>query len=236
MQHKAIVYNLVDRAILLSNKKFHDKNIKIIQKNLNNNDYPDYFIQKHIKIRLNKIKYNKSNIIDKKCKKQLLNRLYAHQPKVFLPYHEDNYKKLSNIFKSYNIHTIPLINKNLTKVIKLGKDKTEKTDTPEVVYQIECNKCTAVYIGQTKRQLFERLDEHSNNKNLESVICAHQVQNKKHKFKWDEVKILDKEPIDHKRLLSEMIFINKTKNTINKKEDISKLDDTYKVFLNSLLN
>ena len=45
-QKKNIIYNLVDRAILLSHKKFHKDNLRKIQKMLLNNNYPWDFIQK----------------------------------------------------------------------------------------------------------------------------------------------------------------------------------------------
>ena len=38
-QKKNIIYNLVDRAILLSHKKFHKDNLRKIQKMLRNNNY-----------------------------------------------------------------------------------------------------------------------------------------------------------------------------------------------------
>ena len=57
-QKKNIVYNLVDRAIFLSHKTFYDDNLKIIKKILKENDYPNSFIDKNIKIHINKIKYS----------------------------------------------------------------------------------------------------------------------------------------------------------------------------------
>ena len=55
-QKMAMVYNLVDRAINLASKKFQDNNIKKVKTLLKNNSYPEKFIEKYIKIRLNKIK------------------------------------------------------------------------------------------------------------------------------------------------------------------------------------
>ena len=43
---KKIVYNLVDRAISLSHKTFHDANLKIVKLILLNNDYPNSFTDK----------------------------------------------------------------------------------------------------------------------------------------------------------------------------------------------
>ena len=68
-QKRAIIYNLIDRAVLLSNKKQHQKNIETVKNILKNNKYLNNFIEKNIKIRLNNIKYNnnqKSTITNKK--------------------------------------------------------------------------------------------------------------------------------------------------------------------------
>lgn len=43
------ITNLVDQAILLSNKRFHKQNIKIVKDLLLNNCFPKKFINKHIK-------------------------------------------------------------------------------------------------------------------------------------------------------------------------------------------
>ena len=49
-QKIAMIYNLVDRAINLARKKFHNKNIIKVKGVLKNNSYPEKFIEKYIKI------------------------------------------------------------------------------------------------------------------------------------------------------------------------------------------
>ena len=58
---KNIVYNLTDRAFLLSDKKFHKNNRKIITDLLLKNKYPLDFINKQIKTRLRKISHSESS-------------------------------------------------------------------------------------------------------------------------------------------------------------------------------
>ena len=65
-QKKNIVYNLVDRAISLFHKMFDGANLKIVKQILFNNDYPNSFIDKNIKIRMNKIKYSSPNSLNEK--------------------------------------------------------------------------------------------------------------------------------------------------------------------------
>ena len=106
-QKKNIVYNLVDRAISLSHKTFHDANLKIVKQMFLDNDYPNNFIDKNIKIRMNKFKYSSPNSLIKKNRSDL----YRHHPTFCLPYDIKLFTKLSNIFQKYNISTIPLVNK-----------------------------------------------------------------------------------------------------------------------------
>ncbi|XP_011862988.1 PREDICTED: uncharacterized protein LOC105559345, partial [Vollenhovia emeryi] len=52
-----IITNLVDRAILLSDERFHDSNIDTVKDILKNNCFPAHIIDKFIKKRLKEIKY-----------------------------------------------------------------------------------------------------------------------------------------------------------------------------------
>ena len=80
--------------ISLSHKTFRDANLKIVKKMLLDNDYPNSFTDKNIKIRMNKIEYTSQNSPNKKNRSDL----YRHQPKVCLPQNITNFTKLSNIF------------------------------------------------------------------------------------------------------------------------------------------
>ena len=223
-QKKNIIYNLVDRSILLSNSVYHRQNIKQIKKILSDNSYPLSFVEKHIKNRLMKIKHNKyNNNINRGSNS---NNLYTSQRKICLPFYNNFYKKCSSIFKKYNINVLPKINKNLQSIIKLGKDPLDKFDSTGVVYKFHCFNCPASYVGQTKRSLSTRLKEHMTCKTSDSVVTSH-IQVLKHNFDWQNTKILDIEPDYYKRSLSEMLFINSDKNNINLHDDVTKLNRIY---------
>ncbi|OXU32236.1 hypothetical protein TSAR_008057 [Trichomalopsis sarcophagae] len=51
-QKVAIIYNLVDKAIILSDKSFHNQNISIIKSFFRTNDFPLHIINKYIDKRL----------------------------------------------------------------------------------------------------------------------------------------------------------------------------------------
>ncbi|EFN65097.1 hypothetical protein EAG_00792, partial [Camponotus floridanus] len=59
-----------------------------------------------------------------------------------------------------------------------------------------------------------------------SVITEHRL-NFDHEFKWDEVKILDKESFYNKRLISEMICIKRQHNGLNLQTDTDCFPDIY---------
>ena len=110
--------------------------------------------------------------------------------------------------------------------IKVQKDRLNKDKKTGVVYKINCRDCDASYVGQTKRLLKTRIEEHkkhiSRNSTQKSVITDHCLNN--HEFDWENIEILDEEPILHKRLLSEMIFIKRQKNSLNLQTDTECLD------------
>jgi len=99
------------------------------------------------------------------------------------------------------------------------------------VYKIICKDCEATYIGQTKRQLGTRIQEHVKDINKKksgtsSVISNHCVENN-HVMNWGEVKIIDKERSYTKRIISEMIYIKKQTKGLNKQNDTDLLSEAY---------
>src|ERR1700739_4330878 len=125
----------------------------------------------------------------------------------------------------------------LTGFIKRHKDKTTVDSSNNVVYKICCKDCDASYVGQTKRQLKTRLNEHIKNSNSNStkhtVITEHALQYN-HTFDWQNKKILDCETNYYKRLISEMIHIKLQTNGINYMEDTELLDSGYSNLLSKL--
>jgi len=87
-----------------------------------------------------------------------------------------------------------------------------------------CNNCNAFYVGQTKRQLKTRINEHMKNikfdESKHSVITKHMLE-ENHAFNWQNVKILDFETSYFKRLISEIIHIKTHDNGLNSVEDMN---------------
>lgn len=106
----------------------------------------------------------------------------------------------------------------LDKIIKTGKDNLERGNVCNVIYKINCNDCSASYVGQTKRRLCTRIKEHRSDINKKtgslSVISSHKLE-LDHDFDWENVTILDREQSYEKRLTSEMIHIKRQTNSLN---------------------
>ena len=211
----AIIYNLVDKSIKLSDPQFHQENLHIVKHYLRCNSYPEHIINKYIKSRLKAIKNNfsPSNLTNK--------RAVLFKDKIVLPFIKHLTLKINHILHKHNI--IP-INKTINKfnnIIILGKDRLDKSDTYGIVYKIDCQNCSSTYIGISKRKLKKRTCEHvravkncSNN----SALAVH-VEKTAHTINFNNIKIIDKETNFFKRSFSEMLNIYFHNNTLNHIDD-----------------
>ena len=214
-QKIALVYNLIDRAIHLSDKKFQEKNIEKVKSLLIENNYPFKFIEKYVKIRINKIKFSNVN--------QNKTNVLRSKKSIVLPYVKGAYERVSHCLKNYKIECVPKSNINLSNIIVRGKNKTKNHLENNVIYKVNCMDCDASYVGQTKRSFKIRKGEHKKQK--QSVIFQHMQEN--HKFNWKNFKLLDKEKNSNKRGISEMVYINSQQRSLNKQEDTAKLSSQY---------
>ncbi|XP_077273242.1 uncharacterized protein LOC143903487 [Temnothorax americanus] len=238
------IYSLVDRSILLSHPIFQAKNIKLCINILMNNGYPIDLIFMRINIRLRtlfdgKLKQNKNaNRVDTNV--DVDNDSEENRRKIIvIPFINNISEKTAHLFdKKEHIIGYRVLNK-LDKFIKTHKDTNALCSNNNVIYKIKCNDCDASYVGQTKRQLKTRINEHKNNYKLDpsrhSVITEH-ILNLNHSFNWNNPEILDFETNYYKRLISEMIHIKEQKNGINSNKDTELLDGSYFNILNELSN
>lgn len=136
------------------------------------------------------------------------------KPIVAIPYVKDLFEKLKLVGKGGN-------NLKMSLFSKL-KDKTPKLLQSELIYRIPCE-CGWRYTGTTKQYLKERIYQHKYNINIKnnehSALCDHAIRNN-HTPLWDQVKIVHHESHDKKRGVLEMIAIKKTKNCLNKQNNI----------------
>jgi len=129
------IANLVDQAILLSDRRFHETNIEIVKYILINNCYPLSVINRKIKERLATIRKNRITASEKtKDDNTDISKILV------IPY----IKEISNgikrvVGKGVDVrYTIP---KKLDCIIKKGKDRLDTRLNTDVVYKIDCIDC-----------------------------------------------------------------------------------------------
>jgi len=203
--------------------------IKILLKNC----YPLSFVFETIENRLRNIFARKqTKKCNTTCKQSDEQELYF-----VIPYVHSISEKFKNIAKKIN-HRIAYTGFNkMNNIIKVHKDPLKNDNKCNIIYKIDCNNCDASYVGQTSRQLQTRIKEHRNhirwNSGNRSVITEHRLEFD-HDFKWDDIRLLDREPILTKRLTSEMLFIKRQENSINLQTDTELLPDIYLPLINKL--
>ncbi|EZA59383.1 hypothetical protein X777_00505 [Ooceraea biroi] len=225
VKHKSnVVKGLVDRALLLSDSRYHESNIEIVRSILSNNCYPVKFANRILKERIREIEYRDVVTTNEKIKNSELNRF------IKLPYVKNISETLVDSFKRYGFRVVFTMPKKLDCIIGRRKDKLDDEKKNCVVYKFDCANCESCYIGQTKRHLKTRIDEHMSNirKNSDnhSVVSRHRL-NDNHEFKWRDVSILHQESNVKNREIAEMFHIKRHNNAINSMRDTENLPSIY---------
>jgi len=234
ISHKrGIVYGLIDRILLLSHPSFHEKNIKNTVHILLNNCYPLPFIFATINKRLKTLMNRRLHNVKKKSEV-----LETTQKNFFtIPYLKSISESFLPVIKKHGYEIAFSVPNTLNKFIKRGKDTIDRMSQNDCVYRIDCLDCDMSYVGQTKRRLCTRINEHLtdiNKKNgLLSVVSNHRLKYD-HEMNWSEIAILDKEPSFTKRIVSEMVHIKRQKSALNKQSDTDLLPDAYLPIIDSL--
>ena len=176
-QKIGIIYMLVDRAIKLSHPKHHTQNLKLVRNTLYLNCYPMKFINKYINKRLRAIRTldNSHN-----CRREFETKRIVN-----FPYIEQVHQPLQLLLRPYSINLINNNKHNIHTITGSTKDRIPSLLRSNIVYRIPCKDCPSAYIGQTKRYLKTRIQEHENSiKHLNSnrTALTNHVISSKHSF------------------------------------------------------
>ncbi len=160
---------------------------------------------------------NKSEKADKeKCKGLVL-----------LPYVQGVSECLHRVLMKHNVASAFKPMNTLRQTLVHPKDKRDIGDNSEVVYQIPCDSCDQIYIGETGRKLKVWMKEHRDEVNEmsskhftrahrksslstvnKSAITDH-IATTNHTIGWDDSKILTRESNRTRRWIKEAIHILK---------------------------
>ena len=213
LEHKnSVVQSLMHRAFNLCDEELRQQEIDHVSNVLENNGYPKGMIKK-IEQRTRR-NFNRSNS----------NNQVGQEPEVekksyiSIPYIPGTSERLKRLFKRYNLEVAHLPTRKLRSEICHLKDKKTPQEKAGVVYRIDCENCDARYVGETGRQVRDRMAEHEKDiqmKKPASKVSEH-VQQTGHRFKFNEVSILDNSNHRKTRLHLESIHTFKDTNAINR--------------------
>ena len=145
---------------------------------------------------------------------------------ISVPYISGTSEKLKRIFHKYNVEVAHKPSRNLRSELCCLKDRRTNDEKSGVVYRIGCKDCDAKYVGETGRQVRDRMSEHQRdirNKKSASKVYEH-VRNTGHSFNFEDVSVLDNCAHRKTRLHLESIHTFKENNSINR---ALILNDTY---------
>ena len=137
---------------------------------------------------------------------------------VSIPYVAGTSERISRIFRKYDVNVAHQPARKLKNEICHLKDRRPVNERAGVVYKLNCLDCNAAYVGETGRQVEDRMAEHRRdiaNRKQTSKVFEH-VNGTGHSFDFDNVEILDN--CNHKkvRLHLESVHTYMEPNSINR--------------------
>ena len=151
---------------------------------------------------------------------------------ISIPY----FSGLESLQRPFLHHNIRLVFTFPNTIKKLLIKNGPKSDVESGVYLVPCQECPEVYIGETKRSLKIRLDEHKRDVRfgVESNAIFVHSSNNDHPINWENSKIIYKTKDKVVSTFIESIFIKKTQN-FNLSPGFNVPDDFISNFIWSIL-
>jgi hypothetical protein len=141
-------------------------------------------------------------------------------PRAFLPYVAGVTDRISRQLNRRGFRTIFTANQKLKDIIRSPKDKIPLHT--EGIYKIPCKDCSHIYIGQTKRLISTRREEHrkavEKKDDEKSALAAHHKATQ-HSIDFDKTRVIAPIRQHGPRLVREAIEINKASHTMNRKSE-----------------
>ena len=112
-----------------------------------------------------------------------------------LPYVEGASEKLRRILRPYKIRSTFYTENTLRKLLCKPKDRVATEDKNNIVYEIDCGNCEAVYFGESKQSL--KLCSNEQKRSIRNCNCykneiAKHCFEANRNFDWDQKKLIDK--------------------------------------------
>ncbi|XP_053698740.1 uncharacterized protein LOC128745687 [Sabethes cyaneus] len=112
--------------------------------------------------------------------------------RISLPFYPKVTNHIRKVLKRHGFHVVHKSGNALQELLNNQKDKVPP-DERSGIYEIPCQDCPAVYIGQTRRKFKIRLKEHrkavENERPNDSSVALHSICSK-HNINWGNAKLL----------------------------------------------
>ena len=165
---------------------------------------------------------------------------------VVIPYVNGVAERVQRVYKKYNVATAMKPYSTLRNLLVHPKDKRDKLQCSNCIYEIGCKNCDNTYVGETSRLFGVRLSEHqaevkkaTNKKYTHSERRASELEQTKsaildhvaranHVIDWDEAKTIGREHDKKPREVREAIEIRRRgAKTLNREEGTYLLSHVY---------
>ena len=136
-----------------------------------------------------------------------------------LSYVEGTSEKLRCILRSHKIRSTFYTEKALHKLLCKPKDGVATEDKSNIVYEVDCSNCEAIYFNESKWSLKSRSDEHKRsvrNCDCDKNEIAKHCWETDYNFNWDQKKVIDREFSLIPRKIKEIIHSLKNPNHVKK--------------------
>ena len=123
-----------------------------------------------------------------------------------IPYIQGISDKIRRILNEAGLKVALKPCKTIGNLFSLPKDPIEAHEKSQLIYKVPCGDCDFVYIGQTKRDLKSRINEHKravkNQQPEKSALCEHLILFD-HCINWNGAAVLKYVNSYHSRLIAE---------------------------------
>ena len=147
---------------------------------------------------------------------------------VIVPYVRGVSEALRRILAPLEVRVCFKPHQTLGQLLSRAKDRVLDLDKSEVVYRVPCAGCSASYVGQTRRRLSQRLEEHRRSVasgDFNASALAEHAWTESHPVAWDSVSVLASASNLQVRLAMESVCIRTTVQALNR--DRGSLASTY---------
>jgi hypothetical protein len=154
-----------------------------------------------------------------------------------IPYIPGCFEKFKFFMRKYNVKVVGKGENSVRKNFYTHLKDSDKTDVQSgVVYQVTCNSCQLIYIGNTIQYVKKRMYDHRNGIAKEnpdySALVKHGLENPLHDIDFDGVRVIDRETRQKRREVLEMLHIAENIDScMNTRTDSMYVPNCYRSFL-----